>query len=246
MELNVYEDILSFIKKFKGTSRECKRETIKQYPDISEFTLGSIINLQWQFKMIVNHCHIRKIANQLYNRYKSAVNDKEEPGIIIRLASEVDFSPSQLAKLFLEQHYQTDEDIGNSKKEIQKRFKDSTLIEDRDLAFEVYLSILEDDENGPYSDEIKRILGCEYEMKLQEYVSQIGLVYKTEQELQSKGYDKTPDIKLDTPMAVDGFIVNWIESKASFGNEHQHKQYTRDQYQSYWNRLDLKLIFITI
>lgn len=60
----------------------------------------------------------------------------------------------------------------------------------------------------------------------------------TEDQLRARGYDKTPDVKLDTPCAVDGFIVNWVESKAVFGDQATHDQYAKDQYLKYWNRLD--------
>ncbi len=51
-----------------------------------------------------------------------------------------------------------------------------------------------------------------------------------------RSYDKTPDIKLDIPFAVNGHVINWIESKALFGDDEHHKTYENEQLWSYWNR----------
>lgn len=58
-----------------------------------------------------------------------------------------------------------------------------------------------------------------------------------EHSLRGRGYDKTPDFKLEIPIAINDYIINWIESKASFGDDHTHSQYLEDQFWSYQNRL---------
>lgn len=79
-------------------------------------------------------------------------------------------------------------------------------------------------------------LGQEYEIKLHSEVTKLNLAFRDEEHLRKCGYDKTPDVKLDVPVAIDGFVVNWIESKALFGDEEVHQEYTQNQYLSYWNR----------
>lgn len=64
----------------------------------------------------------------------------------------------------------------------------------------------------------------------------LGLAFRDEEHLRKYGYDKTPDVKLEVPIAVDGFVINWVESKALFGDEDVHREYMRNQYLSYWNR----------
>ena len=63
-----------------------------------------------------------------------------------------------------------------------------------------------------------------------------GRPFGTERELRAGGRARTPDIKLEVPIAVRGRIVNWIDSKASFSDPLVHVEKGVEQFQGYVNR----------
>jgi hypothetical protein len=71
-------------------------------------------------------------------------------------------------------------------------------------------------------------------MLLYEKLRELGISYQSEDDLRAAGFSKTPDVKLDAPIGVRGRMVNWIDSKASFGDEHIHKAQGSDQFQRYF------------
>ncbi|KAI4905475.1 hypothetical protein NFI96_028108, partial [Prochilodus magdalenae] len=85
--------------------------------------------------------------------------------------------------------------------------------------------------------EFNSAIGQEHEEILREKLRERNLSFLDENHLRAKGYDKTPDIILEVPIAVEGHIVHWIESKASFGDEQSHRTYLNEQFWSYWNSL---------
>ena len=58
-------------------------------------------------------------------------------------------------------------------------------------------------------------IGHEHEVLLREMLLEKNLSFIAEDQLRAKGYDKTPDFILEVPVAVEGHIIHWIESKAS-------------------------------
>ncbi len=44
--------------------------------------------------------------------------------------------------------------------------------------------------------------------------------------------------------AIDGKVITWIESKATFGDEETHQNYVKDQLTSYYNRCVAHHIYI--
>lgn len=73
-------------------------------------------------------------------------------------------------------------------------------------------------------------------MKLKKLARDAGLIFYDEGDLRRDGFDKTPDLLLAVQTMYKNKIINWIESKASFGDCDSHAKYLNDQLQSYYNR----------
>ncbi|EEB16388.1 conserved hypothetical protein [Pediculus humanus corporis] len=167
------------------------------------------------------------------------------PDVILKLSNEMDMTCTQVAKIILDNYYEKDKNListNNKTSNLKQYMKDSTLIDDLDLAHEVFLCQLYDYQYGHINDIIRHCFGQEYEYHLQKIVKEKNLTFQSEDDLRMYGYDKTPDIKLDVPFAVDGFVINWIESKALFGDPEEHQNYLNEQYSSYWNRFGTGLV----
>ncbi|KAK3608617.1 hypothetical protein CHS0354_042615 [Potamilus streckersoni] len=237
MKLITYNEILDQIHTYEV--REALPLIAKNFPSVSMKALGSIYSQEYQKKMRKTH-HYHYCQDTMENYYKRFMNGIEtgEKQILIRLSEEIELSPALLARIIMERHLAHTKYDGENppKGVVTQLMKEPSLIEEPDIAVEIHLSILSDDHYGPLCDSIKHSFGHEYEFKLKRTLDKFGLSYIGEEQMRAKGYDKTPDIKLEVPIAVDGHVINWIESKASFGDEYSHKMYLKDQFWSYWNR----------
>lgn len=237
MKLSVYNDVLNIMQEYN--TRECFRLIQEKYPDLSINTLGSIFSQNYQKKMKKTH-HIHynpEKMNEYFQRYNSTIK-KREKHVLLRLADEIDLSPALLARIILERYLSQTEYAGETapKPRVTQMMRDPSLITNSVLSTEVQECILSDDHYGPIVDSIKHGIGQEYEFKLTKKLDTLGYAYLHEDHMRARGYDKTPDVKLEVPISVDGYIVNWIESKASFGDEFSNRNYLKDQFWSYWNR----------
>nr|CAG4646434.1 EOG090X0A0V [Macrothrix elegans] len=214
------------------------------FPQISKQTLRCIVAQELQKRMKFSHGKLttHDAVEEMYNRYLNSVSTGEEPGVMLQLSDESGLSPALVARTIIERHYQGFEKSKPSRQLITNLIKNTCLMEDRDLALESYLCLLEDDEYGPFSEAMKQSLGQEYEILLCLQLESLKITFLHEDHLRMKGYDKTPDIKLEIPIAIDGQVINWIESKALFGDEEVHQGYLKDQLFSYWNRFGPGLV----
>nr|CAG4635603.1 EOG090X0A0V [Artemia franciscana] len=104
------------------------------------------------------------------------------------------------------------------------------------LAHMAYHLILSSQFYGSSVQCTKMTIGLEYEVLLKKRLAENNIPFSDEHKLRHQGFDKTPDVKLDIPIGVDGRVINWIESKALFADEKLHQQYLKDQLWPYWNR----------
>ncbi|XP_054712382.1 CDAN1-interacting nuclease 1-like [Uloborus diversus] len=248
MKRSYYKKIIEKLNELR--KRDCLAQLSACFPDVSSAALESIIAQEIVKKTKkTTHYHLSK-AEIYYKRYlEEKEKEGTKPGFLLKLADKIDFSPALLAKLILEQHFkESKEDSNNggfetaSKFDISEMLKNSTLIDDPDLAVETRLCILSDETYGCVSDVVKNSVGEEFETKLQNQLTELGLSYSDENQLRKRGYDKTPDIILDIPIAIDDHVVNWIESKASFGDDERHEEYLKKQYKSYYYRFGPGLV----
>lgn len=241
MRKAVYKQIVKTIENEEWDFDQVLEILIEKFPEEIPETLRSIVTQEYQKR--VKRTHKSQTSDQkrreLFNAFNSAVKSRDyKEGVIVKLAKNNRFSPAQSAKIILEEHFKKleGEDTDVSKVKISKLIRNSALIDDQKLATEIWLATVKDNNYGPSSECIKAAIGHDYENKAKKSLERLGLSYQDEYELRAKGYDKTPDIKLDIPFAYNGYVINWIESKALFGDEEHHAEYLKEQLWSYWNR----------
>ncbi|KAI1895299.1 hypothetical protein AGOR_G00104860 [Albula goreensis] len=238
-----YKTIAKFTEQLRPT-RQCMQMLKDKFPSHSQSTLLSIFSLEYQRRMkrTISKHHTPEAIEHYYHRYVNAVTTHPSSPVLLDLASEVDFSPSLMARLILERFLEEQEGAVPTKQVINSMLREPSLIPDHNLANHVYQCTINDCCYGPLVDCIKHAIGQEHEILLRDKLRERKLSFLDENQLRAKGYDKTPDIILEVPVAVEGHIVHWIESKASFGDECSHRTYLNEQFWSYWNRFGPGLV----
>ncbi|XP_043931873.1 CDAN1-interacting nuclease 1 isoform X2 [Protopterus annectens] len=235
-----YNEIAEYLEQLRPT-RQCMRILAEKFPDQSQSTLQSIFSQEYQKRIKRTHWkhHSAEATSSYYKRYLNGVMRNPAASVLLELANEVDFSPALMARIVLEEFLHQQEGVLPTKPVINSMIRDPSKIPDRVLARQVFQCTVNDCCYGPLVDCIKHAIGHEHEILLREMLQEKKLSFLDENQLRAKGYDKTPDIILEVPVAVEGHVIHWIESKASFGDECSHQSYLHDQFWSYWNRESL-------
>ncbi|CAL1538537.1 unnamed protein product [Lymnaea stagnalis] len=249
MNQKTYDGILEILSR-EPSFIEGRRHLEKKWPEIlqtvDEKTLKSMQAQYYVRRMRRCHHHhySRETREKYYKLYKEA-KSRNEKNVILRLAAKNDISPCLLARIILEEYYWNDVNHGRDRSEGRSSLpsgfmtdciRDIAKLPNPELAQEIYETTVMDNFYGPAVDSIKKSCGVEYEMILKAHCKNAGLSFIDEDRLREEGYDKTPDIKLKIPIMINNRVVNWLESKASFGDPINHQQYMIDQYLPYKNR----------
>ncbi|CAB4068219.1 Uncharacterized protein C15orf41,Uncharacterized protein C15orf41 homolog [Lepeophtheirus salmonis] len=240
MKQATYESIILVIDECEFDFDQILAQIIKKFPDISPVLLRSILSLEYQRRIKKNFYRhsTPQDKKRLYDKFVKRVRAGDPPGVIVQLAKANKFAPALIGRSILESSLSDN----YSKNQISDFGKYTSLVEDRDLAYEVFLANVKDEMYGSFSNSIRHCIGAEYEQLVKNNLKKLDIAFLDENDLRDRGYDKTPDVKLEVPIAVNGTIINWIESKALFGDKKSHKGYLDDQLWSYWNRFGPGLV----
>merc|ERR1719431_1670524 len=247
MDMCVYESIVSAITRKSWDFDQVYAQLVQEFPTERKESVRSILSQEYQrhIKKGFKACNNPGRREAVYRSVRQADSAGLPEGVIVRHAQQAGNSSALTAKMVLEEYLteNTEQTVkpGEYKDQALKSqtsmlMKDTTLIDDGKLAMEIFLATIKDDSYGPVAEAIKHSIGEEHEQKLKDCLTKLEIPFSDENVLRVQGYDKTPDIKLEVPIAVDGHIVNWIESKALFGDPEAHQGYLRDQFWSYMNR----------
>ena len=243
MKLAEYEAIRAHL-----TSLPCRAypdmDALKAtHPGVSLDTLVSIYSQESSRRIRVSHGRHARGIEAHARRYLAGED-------IFAVADAIDFPPCQLMRLLLDHllslgHKTVGMCLRDPFGRIPETPPEGTPAHAhenggarlcRRLRIDVERCVAWDHVASPAVDTLRHTAGREYEDLLEEKLTRLGIPFVTEDALRAEGHAKTPDIKLELPIAVRGRIVNWIDSKASFCDPLVHVEKGTEQFQGYVNR----------
>jgi len=119
-------------------------------------------------------------------------------------------------------------ELGIPRKKVWGTFLNPESAPDARIRKEVEALLAADMIYSPRGMELQRERGRKGEERLQRWLEQHGVGFRTEKDLRGK-FSKTPDALLDEPIIFLGQKITWIESKANFGDDVEMRKNLRRQ-----------------
>lgn len=144
---------------------------------------------------------------------------------IFDIAREWNFPPVLMGQMMLQE-------LKLPRKKVWQTFLHPESAPDERLRREVGELLAHDKIYSPEGMELQRERGRRGEERLYGWLERHGITYRTEKDLRGK-YAKTPDALLDQPIIFYGQKLQWIESKANFGDDVELRKNLRRQLAPY-------------
>jgi hypothetical protein len=221
VDLKTYYKLIDEMDKYRGYGVHTGVEEVAAKFEQPYDATRAIRSQYLQRKSIKNHYKVKDKAGLHYNTWKDGRSISE-------IALDVDFPPILLANfLMLKMRY--------SKKRTKEIIKDTNLIKGNERLKEELDEVIGRDElYTPRSHSKQSAEGNRREDLIAKWLDEKKLEYFTEDDLRAGTVEgKTPDFLLLKPMSWHGDEYNWIESKASFGDEYIHRKNHRGQVSKY-------------
>ena len=169
-------------------------------------------------KTMKRHHIIKRNLPRMLREWKSGKS-------IFDISQKWDFSPILTGLMLFQQS-------GHSKKQYWSYVREPDTIADQRLKKEILEIVKADSIYSPWGNDIQVKRGQWGEEMLQNWLTENELGYRTENDLRGK-FSKTPDCLLNEPVKITGRVVNWIESKASFGDKIEFNKNFKGQLSKY-------------
>ena len=170
--------------------------------------------------------NVKKIHGRIKSKSKTHVTTWKRGDTILNIANRNGIPATLMASMILKE-------MGHSKKYLNGMFKDPNRIPTQRLKDEIIQALNSDHSFSPRAHRIQTEKGVLGESIIEKWLESHNIEYRNENELRNSGLTKTPDCLLDEPLNIDGTKVSWIESKALFGDEAEHKHYSNKQFKHY-------------
>ncbi len=173
---------------------------------ISESILFAILSQKIVRKTKRDYHGLKRQSSVLFEEWKRGKS-------LLKLSEERKFSPVLTASFILKEN-------GITRKEFHDYLRNPHEIEDRRLRKEILEVLEEEVVYSPEAAEIQRENGKVAEQKIGAWLDSQGATYITEIEAREL-HRKTPDFLLKGSLLLEGNLLFWVESKASFGDRIQ-------------------------
>jgi len=124
-------------------------------------------------------------------------------------------------------------EMGYSKKYVNRMYKNPEMISNRRLRTEITQALKADYSYSPIAHQMQTARGKMGEDIIGKWLEVQDIAHRTETDLRKSGTAKTPDFVLDGALTIDEMDVQWIESKAIFGDTAEHGRYFEKQFKHY-------------